>query len=84
MMEDRDVLKALERVLDMLEVQPMEDGNYLVKVTYKGDNTPGRIDRQYIAAEIAELLHRRIGHLRSGKLYGKRHAPSAHNTGNEQ
>jgi hypothetical protein len=73
MMEDRDVLKALESVLETLEVQPSEDGNYLVKVTYKS-GTPRPGDLSYIAAEIGELLHRRIGHLRSGKLYGKRRA----------
>lgn len=72
MMEDRDVLKALERVLDVLQVRSMADGNYLVEVTYKDDNTPGSIDRQHIAAEIAELLYRRIGKLRSSKLFGKR------------
>lgn len=71
MMEDKDILKALESVLEMLEVRPMEDGSYLVKVTYK-NGTPRAGDMSYIAAEIAELLHRRIGKLRSGKLFGKR------------
>lgn len=66
MMEDRDVLKGLEKVLDMLRVKSLDNGNMLIEITYRGE-VPSALSRVLIAEEIGELLHRRIGKLRSRK-----------------
>jgi hypothetical protein len=70
MLKDKDLLKSLEPELDMLRVRAASDGDYIVNVTYRGE-TPSAYIRQAIAIEIAEILHRRIGDLRS-----KRRAPT--------
>lgn len=67
MMQDKDILKGLEQVLDTLEVRSLVGGDMLVKITYQGGQVPGFHERIHIASEIAELLHRRIGRIRGAR-----------------